>query len=1750
MPQAPQIPAVDYIREAWRIGRPIVPFLGAGISSHSGFPVTTDLVAYLLKVKFFIKYGVYRHSLGQVFDPQKAIAVDDPENRPSRYLADFGWPVLNQLNSDLYQFTTLDADISRVDPQHVTRMEKIATKSFGDLPDSIRHFNDITEDQRTKTCGFVWGSGRWRLHSAVAHTALEGLRLVDEDLTENVQQAVWKGELIPRADWSALLMELAEGNLGLIDALFATLGLRHAPTLSHTVLAHLTRLLGIKLILTANFDPYVEQAMVREGLEPRVLDVGRDASSPPDPSVVQQALSIVKMHGSGFSFRFGERLNYELDGATRSLVQRYVPDDALMLVVGFSGSERRMMQLLEHIALTSIHGAQDRPKVIWMHQETSLPATLREFQAKVKAVVGGSEEIAKRLLVARHVEDAGQFLLDTYQRLTSTFPKSQLPYRVLPKRLSPEPSRTQHDPRTDENGTPQKPPKLPPAPFQLFVRKTLLAENPFACFVGGLDAEAPSQQLSRIAQHLCLFGYKLIWVDLEEHHTVAGVVTDAIDKMRVYDPDLPPLVLPRDEEDEPTSSPRGSGRDRRFEKPCRFLHRALRRGKYVLAFGTLEGFGRDQTSHHGLPEPAKHVDKERRSSNVKDLCDFLRALIQMGQDPDPRAENIKDCDWYCCIACDEPTQRHIPWRKSGTRTPTQKGDPGDSTLHKQIRTILVDFVTRSWIDADSEDHSTRDVPYRRHLCPVEDPLPITKDYDLTSYLVKYDNMLRTKASLADVSTDDMHIGEAYVDALVKAFMITVASDPTESQDSSPRPVTIFDKGIDDGSGVKVPANVCNADFCFLLFAVYRRPRSYIGLLTLWNEYLPLPSEVALKDKREALDKVLEQLIGRGLMCHPEDDGPYWIPHHLHEWSYKAFTECVRTRSFFARQNATDAEKTNDRAKEYERRVSRLAFLALIHSRISRFYYFNVFHRTHDVSGFFEYLYHQVSALKYGKLIHAELALGELWVETGHAWDSAKNAATLAVSVLMRREGLAHGADTDPLANQGTSGNMTQRDPGEGMQIVQIAALRRKFIQSLLNTIRRERQTVLSSASADTWLGWVEQLIRDEDYIVCMETTTAQVIDKFEGKYGEDPRINKDVASAWLDRPFRAKGADSGNTAPSELVVLGRALRWCLHDLLGQLLREKRAWRRCIYQRFLLLAELISATLDDIRKAKGRGGEKETGGERTSPVGASMRDKTSNTFDEFTRRLREVPSRSDYSGWWRKLFAVLAERRGDSVWAQFALYPDAAERAQVIFDSLMDTIACMRHLSDDDKALRKAMSLIERWFLKKGRIATISARGPSASLELHKQLVGMRFAHSFDGLRFRLEKMQPWGFGRRDHTGTERENVSARDRTCDDVLASSHSSRHDLHGAPFIPDEEFAKCLCRFYTLEAECLLWRERFEDAHRSLDRAANMLREEVPSHRNELFFIYFWRAWVQMTSANTDIIEVASEAHDGGSQIEAALAKLVASEASLVSAEKILRQGRRNISTWRRLYLAKAQLQIEILLWWLVCPRPPKDKLRFVGVIHSHLMKGLEAIRGGWDCCIPQGSSNLGATRDRLELLSLWLELMVAGRLTLWAYAKFRARDLAAGLSSSKADGARFKGLRRQVDELHRQVDDLQQLEHELVKSFHGRWEALNCAVGLERFVEGEPSRIIRKLIEYIVDEVTKAEDSNECWLRQMALRFVEDWIGPRVGTEKSVREELLDLIDPPTRAEGISPPAGARSTRDVNRAGFTGRRRKGRH
>jgi hypothetical protein len=217
-------------------------------------------------------------------------------------------------------------------------------------------------------------------------------------------------------DWEVLLDRLCEGNFDLADALFTSFEYGLKPTLSHRYLAFLQPKLGIPLILTTNFDSFMERALSNEGNEPKVFDVHRDAQLP-DPELVRRQLSVLKLHGSAYGLRLGERLKYPLEAQARSDVLRYLPQDTLLLVMGFSGSERRIMQMLKLIVQEAPKDAQKR--LVWIQGPGPTGPMFEELRC----------ETGMKWCKIRHLDS---FLQELYFNIAGSYQSSPRPYTALP----------------------------------------------------------------------------------------------------------------------------------------------------------------------------------------------------------------------------------------------------------------------------------------------------------------------------------------------------------------------------------------------------------------------------------------------------------------------------------------------------------------------------------------------------------------------------------------------------------------------------------------------------------------------------------------------------------------------------------------------------------------------------------------------------------------------------------------------------------------------------------------------------------------------------------------------------------------------------------------------------------------------------------------------------------------------------------------------------------------------------------------------------------------------------------------------------------------------------------------------------------------------------------------------------------------------------------------------------------------------
>ena len=687
--QSPESPA-DILRHARDCGRPIVPFLAAGISVRSGYPTVTRIQEYLALFRYYIKHELFTKRLGfSLTSSHKSSPT------PASFLEHFGWPSFHELQTDLWDALNAIGPASSATASACDRRAWI---------DALYAFQPFEEQYRDATRASRWGLGRWRLRTIIAHTLLQTLQEADPSLWLSAREDVWAMKTLTydanlwdyqiQTNWWLDLLALTEGQVDFGDLLFASLEQGRKPSSAHTLLVHLFTLLNVSLVVTTNFDSLLETAMRDERFRVNVFDIFRDAPLP-HHGLLSQDLTLLKVHGSRYGLRMGERIDYSLDVATKQRALNLIPEDALLLVIGFSGNERRMRELLEAVTSRSIQSDQDLgPALLWMHHEHSPPAALQRLRA---LVVDRSSTRADELVVARRLHDVTDFVLDVWATIAATYPTTIVPYRVSRTRIKEASDNTASVDATSKTAE-LLPCTCPPSArsyafISAFVSKpwcdaTQSGELDLPSLLSGPVSSCASVKLSTFVDALETQQYTSIWIDLERHHTVVGVIDDIFAQMRRVDPDLETPVV-----NLLGSRSAQEGHDIRRVDPqlrrvANRLHHALRRGRYVIAFDGLDVFARPQTVHHGIPEFTRSVDTVQLQHSLSyRMVVFLRFLsILCCVDSKKAAARVIERlgDTYLALSVDIPSARHRMGRE-GTHSETVQKIA--TALHAFIRQL-------------------------------------------------------------------------------------------------------------------------------------------------------------------------------------------------------------------------------------------------------------------------------------------------------------------------------------------------------------------------------------------------------------------------------------------------------------------------------------------------------------------------------------------------------------------------------------------------------------------------------------------------------------------------------------------------------------------------------------------------------------------------------------------------------------------------------------------------------------------------------------------------------------------------------------------------------------------------------------------------------------------------------------------------------------------------------------------------------
>lgn len=367
--------AFELIRQALTDHRPIIPLFGSGISVDAGVPKSSLLADYIVALD----------------------AIAEKE----------GW--------NLYENLTKWNWLHRHDvcvhwhTGQVTQGYLSLTQLFNERRSGLYLKSCINEIQRVSPIG---------------------ARLVKDFLKPDT------ASLSARTDYRSLLNTVTRNDLNLIDAFFDHFIRGRQPSTTHQFIAFMIRTLRIKLILTTNFDPLIETALRNEGFQPTVYEVPRDGSLPSPILVRSQPISIVKLHGGTHSLMAGHDLDEPLPVASLHQIRQYFEfargeryaKGPLLLVLGYSGSDRRVMDIVQDHASRWERG--EDANVLWVSTRGELPSDLADLTASKLEAAKSQGDLQQPAVVCAY-RSAHLFLQELYKVLESQYAVSRSGYRTI-----------------------------------------------------------------------------------------------------------------------------------------------------------------------------------------------------------------------------------------------------------------------------------------------------------------------------------------------------------------------------------------------------------------------------------------------------------------------------------------------------------------------------------------------------------------------------------------------------------------------------------------------------------------------------------------------------------------------------------------------------------------------------------------------------------------------------------------------------------------------------------------------------------------------------------------------------------------------------------------------------------------------------------------------------------------------------------------------------------------------------------------------------------------------------------------------------------------------------------------------------------------------------------------------------------------------------------------------------------------------
>lgn len=575
------------VHDSWRDGRSIVPIIGAGASADSGFPPLASVVRYIAKLSCYLTYKLYLPPSAS--ESLFRSSVNQFAERPDRFISIFGWPDRFQLNAALrgrIRGMPIDCPPKKdweKDPRRISR---------GLMDIAISHALDGLAER-------INPGGYWHLNNFLTkgvNTAIQNIESLKASNKEQVAdyEQILKSLSEPAniesfryqvvGDWKPLLRHITWYQPELVDALFARLARNRMPGTAHTLLAHLSNLLRIRVLFTFNFDPFIEAALTKENVPHRVFAM-EHGTELPSRHHLDDSISVIKMHGSTHNILVDEKIDYRVSDRYKQQFLTLIGESPLLLVLGCSGNDRRLVDLVSDVM-------KDVPKAtaVWVHhaKRDDVPSLLKD-EARLSYFP---------------TYDLGQSLQRLFEELTERLPNSTAPYVAHVNRPTipdPAPNANKFD---SEFGVHTRPlsifsahPRKVPRDFPSTSRDVLYAL-----------AEVPQ-------------GYTPVVIDLEEHHTLEQVVAEIIDQIRRADTALPPFVTSGGISEQNGGPLKARGY---AYKAADCVFAALRRSRYALCISGIDAFPFRPTTHHGVTRQLSSADTSRFGL----LFDFLLRLTR------------------------------------------------------------------------------------------------------------------------------------------------------------------------------------------------------------------------------------------------------------------------------------------------------------------------------------------------------------------------------------------------------------------------------------------------------------------------------------------------------------------------------------------------------------------------------------------------------------------------------------------------------------------------------------------------------------------------------------------------------------------------------------------------------------------------------------------------------------------------------------------------------------------------------------------------------------------------------------------------------------------------------------------------------------------------------------------------------------------------------------------------------------------